>query len=134
MHCGNRGISLEELNDKSRQYCPNDLRSHVWQYIFSLALAAQPDAQRDGRIEVPSGNMPARKNHHHERGTDCQRGERTGTLADDRAPNGQNQKKVPINSAPYLFINNLLRLSIETSSVTAIVASARVAVTQDFGC
>jgi hypothetical protein len=39
--------------------------------------------------------MAARKNHHHERGTDCQRGERTGTVADDRAPNGQNQKKGP---------------------------------------
>ena len=44
---------------------------------------------------VPSGDMPACKNHHHERGTDCQWGERTGALTDDRAPNGQNQKEGP---------------------------------------
>src|ERR1700692_4471497 len=37
--------------------------------------------------------MTARKDHHHKRGTDCQRGERTGTLADDRAPNCQNQEE-----------------------------------------
>jgi hypothetical protein len=39
--------------------------------------------------------MPARENHDHERGTDCQRGDRTGTVADDRAPNCQNQEKGP---------------------------------------
>jgi hypothetical protein len=37
--------------------------------------------------------MTAGKNHDHERGTDCQRGQRTGTVADDGAPNGQNQEK-----------------------------------------
>jgi hypothetical protein len=39
--------------------------------------------------------MPARKNHHHERGTDGQWGERTGAVADDSAPNRQNQEKGP---------------------------------------
>src|SRR5258708_6034645 len=68
-------------------------------------------ARRPGnrRIEVTPGNMPARKNYHHERGTDCQRRQRTATVADDRAPNCQNQKKVPTNSATYVCINNLLR-------------------------
>jgi hypothetical protein len=51
--------------------------------------------QCNGRIEVPSGNMTARKNHHHERGTYRQRGKRTGAAADDRAPNGQNQEEGP---------------------------------------
>jgi hypothetical protein len=37
--------------------------------------------------------MTTRKNHHHERGTDRQRSERTGALADDCTPNSQNQEK-----------------------------------------
>ena len=72
------------FDDQGRQYRPHDLKNHVRRYIFGLALPAQPDAQRNGRIEVTSGDMTARENHHHERGTDCQRGKRAGAVADDR--------------------------------------------------
>jgi hypothetical protein len=37
--------------------------------------------------------MSTGKNHDHERRTNCQRGERTGTVAGDGAPDGQNQEK-----------------------------------------
>jgi hypothetical protein len=37
--------------------------------------------------------MTAGKNHHHKRGTDCQRRKRTRPMADDGAPNGQHQEK-----------------------------------------
>jgi hypothetical protein len=39
--------------------------------------------------------MTAGKDHHHERGTDRQRGKGTGTVAGDRAPNGYNQEEGP---------------------------------------
>src|SRR4029077_21246644 len=81
------GRSLQKLDGNGRQ-------------LFALALPAQPNAQRNGRIEVGPGNMPARKNHHHERGTDRQRGERTSTATDHGAPNGQNQKKAPFVLPP----------------------------------
>jgi hypothetical protein len=44
---------------------------------------------------MPTRNMSACKNHHHKRGTDCYRGKRAGAVADDRIPNGQNQKESP---------------------------------------
>jgi hypothetical protein len=50
--------------------------------------------------------MPTRENHHHERGTNRQRGERTCTRADDRAPNGQNEEKGP-NKFSDVFVHNL---------------------------
>jgi hypothetical protein len=50
--------------------------------------------------------MTARKDHHHERGTDCQRGEGTGTVADDRAPNCQNQEKGP-DEFSEVFVHDL---------------------------
>src|ERR1700689_1357755 len=57
---------------------------------------------------MPSGNMTARENHHHKRGTDCQRGERSGAVADDRAPNCQNQEKGP-NEFSEVLVHELPR-------------------------
>jgi len=85
------GPSLEELDDQGRQHAPISENimygAHLWR-----RTSAQPDAQRNGRIEVPSRDMPPAKiiTMSAER---WPAGKRTGTVADDRAPNGQNQKK-----------------------------------------
>jgi hypothetical protein len=69
-----------EIFRKGRQHSTDNLENHVRRYICSRAFPAGPNTERNGRIEVPSGNMPAGKNHHHERGTDRQRREWTRRL------------------------------------------------------
>jgi hypothetical protein len=84
----NSGSSLKELDDESGHQRPDGLEHHVGHDIFGFAFATKPDAQRNGWIEMASGYMTASEDHHHERETDCQRGEGPGAVAHDGAPNG----------------------------------------------
>jgi hypothetical protein len=59
--------------------------------------------------------MPAGKDHYRERGADREWGERTGAVADDRAPDSQNQEKRP-DEFSKVFVHDLPSFDVSTKA------------------
>jgi hypothetical protein len=53
---------------------------------------------------MSSGNMPARIDHYHQDGADCQRRQPSSPGYDHATANGKHRKNVPMNSVIYWFM------------------------------
>ena len=88
-----------------------DLGDPVGDDVLRVALAADPDGERDRGVEVAAGDVAAREDHDHERGADGERGRGLPAPGGMTVlPTVKTRKKVPMNSTRYFFIGGLRRV------------------------